>query len=1839
MDENGLIGEENSIDSEDEARRHDYGLYLMKRLIQIKKAQNNRLRLETLLRAFYRWSYEFPLAQKCDELAKQLRERNLMLDTVRSSYLRDVVSVKHHLDRINDAEADEENPSLVKLKQNMYDLHTLPSVDLRGLVENARASVRQSSAQLREGLVDAGLLDPETLRTLNPWDESRGYRRLMRIKKGGAAKPPDVEGESIALAAPSKKKLFVRYCKECIGLSMFIKDWNREVELSLKFKADFCNIDNLIQEYRSVIEKLNGTIEGQETEIVRLLERTSKLETANAWFEKWGVLKEAGRAGNGGIMDEYEQKMMYKHTSEMARAEIESFAFNSAMRLEVREKQHLAAEMTHRQRLREAELSKDADSKERVKLMQEFRKTQQDLQARVNEITELSQANSVKEAEKAHLNQKLAAAEADNKQLHSVIDKKEADYGTLRDESNTKIEDLNYQIRQLSSDYNNQENTIDELRDSVINKKVSACVCTIPSLIITVLTAVRASSQQTTIQDQANEISDLKQRVRELERLIPPPKPRFTLRVVATAVRYLMRLYRLLRQKDYESMGRLGYNELTRRQDKYIKMLTNANDKLQRQVFTLSNSFAFQGEELLSYRAVVKEKNVALKEQDTVKQELKRTLSLLRHTEAEKQEAIALGESNIEAQNVIINQRIHGALEVQHDHHLQQAKVYAQIQRNLGHHMAQSLFRVRAIVSAFDVDSELAVLAKPYEATFPNPVPDAGPPTSPKSQPAASFGSPSERSAPPTELLLSKQKSTRSLMLGLRTKSKALVSWVKKNRIKMVLMPKKVPVVLFRQPRPDDDRESLRRERAKSLKVMTHVIQQDFQHVEEVRKLVDADMRKLQDYVYALKNKHNELLLQVKILEEELREERMPSVNSRTNRKRIGDIKSSFSHLMRSTDASHQNSYFSNVLSAIETVQAEHGEMFKDKLIKSGKFKLTEVAKEVVKEVRRSSVTVSAKEANPTVNVWSRQNSAKSTKMGSSTKSMRLDTSSADNSPSRSSSFAAAGNPLARLPSVLEQDQEGNMGERPTGQVLRSTHSTRGMAASMKYGLNVPHAVPEHPEGPHHDEDGNSTRSEAAPLTIGNLSDGEHCEKGQDPHPVPRRLFADEEPPTNRTAVSASHAIGHAGANNAQEPRAAGTTDAPARRDSTPLRLPRTANAPAPAPAATANRKTPSATAPTAPADPRTVSFGNAADSDSDKIGFPSRDPSVLRFDLQYDGYGDSAPTVQRGTSAVHMRGAVARESPRAQTPGTHHAGSGEQMTGRVLSSEDLVPDQTGFALDAERSLCYDSETVGAAEPPAPPYSKTNAAELPELEGAEVVDTVGFESDEEEEGEEFDEDILYMEDLLAAQHEMQGLLTREEVIQNRIRQAEEDRVYLEQQVRSLEDRLEQKKAEYARLEQTVHVATGEQKQLKGEVKELTHQNELLKEIVEEDYRFHAANLDKVLKEKEQSVVDRFQRRITTAHQGTQVSCAVCAIKEEGLRGQVAPRVHSGYDDATVATVNEQFTKALNGEVILIAKPRRINKKTIRSNQTDSPDNVPSQPAHLKGFEELFANPPTKEELLLAARPILGGAFETLQPKQRQTQQRGPSPTPGTGFSELLMKHLESTQHDQPQVRICTAATATEGSKFSRIKKMPTKSSTSSGDLLPGGADKAALAQRPHSASLATLKRNAEHRTESHTAAYLQNKLMGGYGTTPQIAPVSSQPHVPLHTVDIACTIPEPTAAYLARAAQNKARASSASAARTEHTNSAKLLQGWQEQDAGSQHSHVTSHHTKPASANTAEQGPAQAFAAPPRPQSVDVRVRVPLPPRSGVTSSTNASKRDYLLDMADDLSDAGVEFV
>jgi hypothetical protein len=185
--------------------------------------QVGRVLYASRMRAFRIWLTELPLNQKCDELARQLRERTFILDTVRNSYLKDVVSVKYHLDQLMKVQI---NDNAIELWQkNAYDLHVVPYVDLRELINKAKSSLQQSSAQILENLVDVGVIDPETCRTLNPWEQSRSYRRIERLRKGQSYQFAK-GGESIHLAAPSNCKIFVKWCKDCIGKHITITSYH-----------------------------------------------------------------------------------------------------------------------------------------------------------------------------------------------------------------------------------------------------------------------------------------------------------------------------------------------------------------------------------------------------------------------------------------------------------------------------------------------------------------------------------------------------------------------------------------------------------------------------------------------------------------------------------------------------------------------------------------------------------------------------------------------------------------------------------------------------------------------------------------------------------------------------------------------------------------------------------------------------------------------------------------------------------------------------------------------------------------------------------------------------------------------------------------------------------------------------------------------------------------------------------------------------------------------------------------------------------------------------------------------------------------------------------------------------------------------------------------------------------------------------------------------------------------------------------------------------------------------------------------------------------------------------
>jgi hypothetical protein len=91
---------------------------------------------------------------KCDELANQLKERNIVIQTFRESYLRDVLSVKHNLNKITTLV--DENETITKNNLDLHELQGIPSINLRPLIQRAVSIPQSTSLQLRECLLNAG---------------------------------------------------------------------------------------------------------------------------------------------------------------------------------------------------------------------------------------------------------------------------------------------------------------------------------------------------------------------------------------------------------------------------------------------------------------------------------------------------------------------------------------------------------------------------------------------------------------------------------------------------------------------------------------------------------------------------------------------------------------------------------------------------------------------------------------------------------------------------------------------------------------------------------------------------------------------------------------------------------------------------------------------------------------------------------------------------------------------------------------------------------------------------------------------------------------------------------------------------------------------------------------------------------------------------------------------------------------------------------------------------------------------------------------------------------------------------------------------------------------------------------------------------------------------------------------------------------------------------------------------------------------------------------------------------------------------------------------------------
>lgn len=300
-----------------------FRLQVMDMILQkghIKKAQKH-----CVTKAFIKWWKLFPLQLKCDEIARQLQERTQIVHTLRESYLRDVVSIKYHLEKVAEqAKVEDKSTEL-----DMYDLHTLPSANFRNLIQRAMDSKNPTSLQLHETLIRAGWLNASGAPS-NPWNRSHIYKLEKKKQVGALVKFDKIGGESLPLAAPSSHCLYVRYCTECVGALTFIRGWDTDVEEALGLRSNYLKLMPEINNMKSTIGRLNDIIADQERDIVKLMTRNAELERSTKWMEEWTHM-EALKAAERELRN---QLSIVKHRLGMAQADKESTAYNAELRFQ-----------------------------------------------------------------------------------------------------------------------------------------------------------------------------------------------------------------------------------------------------------------------------------------------------------------------------------------------------------------------------------------------------------------------------------------------------------------------------------------------------------------------------------------------------------------------------------------------------------------------------------------------------------------------------------------------------------------------------------------------------------------------------------------------------------------------------------------------------------------------------------------------------------------------------------------------------------------------------------------------------------------------------------------------------------------------------------------------------------------------------------------------------------------------------------------------------------------------------------------------------------------------------------------------------------------------------------------------------------------------------------------------------------------------------------------------------------------------------------------------------------------------------------------------------------------
>mmetsp|Transcript_6292 Transcript_6292/g.10278 ORF Transcript_6292/g.10278 Transcript_6292/m.10278 type:complete len:1525 (+) Transcript_6292:40-4614(+) len=401
-----------------------------------------------LSRAFVVWAEKLPLYLKCNELRKQFDERGIALEVLRDSYYRDVLSVKQHVERIY---KDRDMP--LELKELCG---SVPSMDFRKLLE--RSHTNESSNQLRDGLMSTNLVSKSVKQKWgkNPWEQGHAYQVYKRVnperlRTGGA---------TLNLYAPCRHRLYIKYCRQCVGIMSLVNDWNKDVEMAINTKM----ADDTVKELREVVKNLNATIAEMKYTISAQTEKIDEFEKGNKWWGEWTKKQTISSDAELKIKQLRLNWRQWEETARMAfeeKATIQrDFDLYKITETEKYNKlQNTLETVTAANDEHDTELN---DEIEALKLEIEERKVREDQQD--DEIQELKRQNQ-KSKDEANRLKRL------NAQLNKSLDEKDRQMAQYREETINRIENLNSQIAELNLDLENQEKEYDRISDLLEKEK------------------------------------------------------------------------------------------------------------------------------------------------------------------------------------------------------------------------------------------------------------------------------------------------------------------------------------------------------------------------------------------------------------------------------------------------------------------------------------------------------------------------------------------------------------------------------------------------------------------------------------------------------------------------------------------------------------------------------------------------------------------------------------------------------------------------------------------------------------------------------------------------------------------------------------------------------------------------------------------------------------------------------------------------------------------------------------------------------------------------------------------------------------------------------------------------------------------------------------------------------------------------------------------------------------------------------------------------------------------------------------------------------------------------